>query len=137
MEGTFYGADAGWIPEMAMNVGNEADGLNRGPASAHTHVDKAKLLGMPRHYGYGSSMGVWVLDYGAYWAGDGGLVRHSRVDYRFPVFEGDVCLLNGEVTDVRFDPIIGVRVASVRIEMTNQDGTVLARGDLDVELAAI
>jgi hypothetical protein len=134
MEGTFFGADAGWLPEMAMDVSQRPDGVNRGPASGHTNLDKAKLVGFPRHYGYGSSMGVWVLDYLAYWAGDNGFVRHSRVDYRAPIFEGDVAFLDGEVTAVGFEPLLGVQTAAVKVSMTNQDQTVIARGDVQVEL---
>ncbi len=69
MEGAFLGADAGWLPEMEMKASQQQDGVNRGPASGHTNLDRAKLVGLPRHYGYGSSMGVWVLDYVAYWGG--------------------------------------------------------------------
>ncbi len=59
------------------------------------------------------------------------------MDYRFPVFEADVTLLNGEVTGVRFEPLLGVQLASIHITMSNQSGTVIARGDADVELCRI
>jgi acyl dehydratase len=141
-DGDFLAREAGWLPDLLVPEGDGSDqamrfGLNYGPASGHTNIDKAKLVGLPRHYGYGSSMGVWVLDYVAYWVGDGGFVRHSKIDYRFPVFEGDVSYLNAEVDDVRFDPLLGVQLASLRVRMTNQDETVIARGHVEVELARI
>jgi hypothetical protein len=79
-------------------------------------------------------MGVWSLDYVSYWAGDNGFIRHSKIDYRFPVFEGDITFLDGEVTGVRFEPLLGVQMASLQISMTNQDGVIVAQGPVDVEL---
>ena len=32
----------------------------------------AQRIGMPRAYGYGASMGAWVLDYLTNWAGEWG-----------------------------------------------------------------
>ena len=42
-----------------------ADGLYRGPSRGHTDDEHAQLIGLPRAYGYGASMGAWVLDYAA------------------------------------------------------------------------
>ena len=50
---------------------------------------------MPKAYGYGASMGAWVLDYVASWAGEYGLITHSNIQYRSPAFEGDVTFLDG------------------------------------------
>jgi acyl dehydratase len=140
-DASYAGLDTGWIPELLASDDSDDPlknlSMDEGPTSGHTNLDKAKLVGMPRHYGYGSSIGTWVLDYVAYWAGDGGFIRHSKIDYRFPVFEGDVSLLNGEVTDVRFDSLLGVPLASLQIRMTNQDGAVIASGPVDVELYAL
>jgi acyl dehydratase len=130
--------DAGWLPEL---LGDEDDtdasmkvGMDDGPASGHTNLEKAKLIGMPRHYGYGSSIGSWALDYVTAWAGDGGFIRHSKVDYRAPVFEGDLAILHGEVRDQRFEPLLGVQLVTVDIRMVNQDDVLLARGFAEVEL---
>lgn len=139
-EGNYMGMEAGWIPELmggdvadpAMSMGPE-----EGPASGHTNLEKAKLIGMPRLYGYGSSMGIWVIDYLAYWAGTEGFVRHTKIDYRMPVFEGDVTFLDAEVTDVRFEPLLGVKLASLMVTMTNQDGAVIAKGPAEVELCPL
>ncbi len=133
--------EAGWLPEMAQGeieeVGlnpAENDGLYRGPSRGHTDLEHAQLIGMPRGYGYGASMGAWALDYVGYWAGARGFIRHSNVQYRFPPFEGDVSYLDGEVTDVREEPLIGVPLATVTVTMTTQDGAVMASGTVDVEL---
>ena len=136
-EDGYVGLETGWIPElMAEDTGDPMANLalNEGPASGHTNPDKAKLVGMPRNYGYGSSMGSWVLDYLAYWAGDLGFIRHAKIDYRSPVFEGDVSYFNAEVTDVRFDPLLGVQLATVKVKMTSQDGATQAAAVADVEL---
>jgi acyl dehydratase len=142
MEGQVVGLDAGWLPEM---LDSEQDGsdpamqvsMTAGPSSAHLSLDKANLVGLPRHYGLGASMGAWMLDYLAYWAGDEGFICHSRVDYRSPVFEGDVAFVNGEITDQRFEPLVGTHLLSVHVEMTNQDGVLLARGDAQVQLSRL
>ena len=138
-EGEWLGANAGWIDEMQ----GESDdpGLSAsqddGPASAHTDLDKAKAIGIPRSYGYGSSMGAWTLDYAQYWAGDRGFVRHAKIDYRSPVFEDDVALIDGEVQEIRYEPVLGCELAVVRIRMTNQDGVVLASGYFEAQLEAL
>jgi hypothetical protein len=134
--------EAGWLSEMAQGETEEIginpaenDGLYRGPSRGHTDSEHAKLIGMPRGYGYGASMGAWVLDYVGYWAGARGFIRHSNVQYRFPPFEGDVSFLDGEVTDVREERLLGVPLAAVKVTMTTQDGSVMAAGTVDVELA--
>jgi len=79
-------------------------------------------------------MGAWVLDYIAAWAGDLSFVRHSNVQYRFPAFEGDLTLLDGEVIDLRNDPTLGTALVTVDVKMTNQSGVLMARGPVEVEL---
>ena len=139
VEGTFYGNDAGWIKELVNDDDddmrpNKIGGTERGPASGHTNAWKASLVGLPRHYGYGSSMGAWVIDYVAYWAGDNGFVRHSKINYRYPTFEGDVAILKGVVEDIRWEPLLGVHLAKIGISMVNQDDVALASGYVEVEL---
>ena len=43
-----------------------------GPSRGHVQAEYAQLIGMPRGYGYGASMGAWMLDYLANWAGEWG-----------------------------------------------------------------
>jgi acyl dehydratase len=133
---------AGWLDEMARGEldrsavdPDEADGLYRGPSRGHTDSEHARLIGMPRGYGYGASMGAWGLDYVAYWAGDAGFIRHSNISYRFPPFEGDASLIDGEVIDKREDAALGVPIVTVQVTMTTQDGTTMAKGPVDVELS--
>jgi hypothetical protein len=141
-EGPDHLTEAGWLPEMDRKL--EAakadpalgDGLYSGPSRGHTDVDHARVIGMPRAYGYGASMGAWVLDYVAMWAGDRALTRHSAVQYRFPAFEGDVTYLDGEVTGTRHDPTLGAGLVSIEVVMTTQDGTVMAKGPVEVEIPA-
>lgn len=139
-EGADHLSDAGWLPEMDRNL--EAgeldpamtDGLYRGPSRGHTDEEHAHLIGMPRGYGYGASMGAWVLDYANYWAGHEGFVRHSNVQYRFPAFEGDVTYLDGEVTATRDDETLGALLVTLEVTMTTQDGAVMAKGPVEVQL---
>jgi hypothetical protein len=132
--------EAGWLPEMSrdLDAAREnpalADGLYRGPSRGHTDSEYAQVIGLPRGYGYGASMGAWVLDYLAYWAGDHGFVRHSRVQYRFPPFTDDATLLDAEVTGKRYEEGLGAYLVDLELVMTNQDGAVLAKGPVEVEL---
>jgi acyl dehydratase len=139
-EGPEHLQDAGWLPEMERNLDAAqedpalGDGLYRGPSRGHADAVHAQLVGMPRGYGYGASMGAWVLDYVGYWAGHGGFVRHSNVQYRFPAFEGDVTYLDAEVTGKRVDDLIGYGLVTLEVVMTTQDGAVMAKGPVEVQL---
>ena len=134
-------AEAGWLEEMssgeieAVDVDpGMNDGLYRGPSRGHTDTSLANLIGMPRGYGYGASMGAWALDYVAYWAGARGFLRRSSMQYRTPPFEADCTFVDGEVVELRVEPLLGVPVATVKVVMTNQDAAVLATGRVEVEL---
>ena len=139
-EGPEHLQEAGWLPEMDRNL--EAaeedpalgDGLYRGPSRGHADGEHAQLIGMPRGYGYGASMGAWVLDYVGYWAGHHGFVRHSNVQYRFPAFDGDVTYLDAEVTGKRLDDTLGAPLATLEVVMSTQDGAVMAKGPVEVQL---
>jgi hypothetical protein len=141
-EGADHLSEAGWLDEMDRDLEGAqedpelGDGLYHGPSRGHTDEEHARLIGMPRGYGYGASMGAWVLDYVSAWAGDRGLVRHSAVQYRFPAFDGDLTLLDAEVTDARYDTMLGAGLVTVEVTMTNQDGSVMAKGPVEVELPA-
>lgn len=134
--------EAGWVDEMASGEAGDIhldpgqnDGLYKGPSRGHTDEQHAKVIGMPRGYGYGASMGAWALDYVGYWAGARGFIRHSKIAYRFPPFEGDVTYLDGEVLEVRpEEPILGVPLVVLKVTLSNQDGSVLASGNVEVEL---
>ena len=112
-DGEDFLADAGWLPEMDRDLEGAqldpelGDGLYHGPSRGHTDEEHAVLIGMPRGYGYGASMGAWVLDYVAAWAGDRAFIRHSNIQYRFPAFDSDLTLLDGEVAAVGRDARLG------------------------------
>ena len=129
---------AGWLPEMSRDLEgakvdpSQADGLYRGPSRGHVQPRYAQLIGLPRGYGYGASMGAWILDYLTNWAGEWGDVLHSDMQYRSPAFTGDVTYLNGEVLAVdREGP---QPIASVKVVMTNQRDEVMASGTAEVRL---
>ena len=141
-EGPDHIQEAGWLDEMSRNLEAAqedpavADGLYRGPSRGHVDEEHARLIGLPRAYGYGASMGAWVLDYVAHWAGDDGYLRHSNVQYRFPPFEGDVSVLDGVVVETREEPAFGANLVTVQVTMTNQDESVMAKGRVEVQLPA-
>jgi len=131
---------AGWLPEMdrdreaAKIDPGQADGLYKGPSRGHVQDRYAQLIGLPRGYGYGASMGAWILDYLASWAGEWGEVLHSNMSYRSPAFIGDVTFLDGEVVGISQDHPSGQPAAAVRVTMTNQKEQVMAAGQAEVLL---
>ena len=128
---------AGWLPEMDKNMElakldpAEADGLYKGSSRGHVQPENAQRIGLPRGYGYGASMGAWVLDYVSNWAGEWGEIEHAKIALRAPVFTGDVTFLDGEVTDVDAgtEPL-----AHVSLTMTNQSGATIASATAEVRL---
>ena len=90
---------------------------------------------MPRGYGYGASMGAWILDYVAAWAGEWGMISHSSAQYRNPALTGDATFLSGEVVDTRVERK-QVHLTVVRVDMRNQDGAKMASARVEVELPA-
>lgn len=132
--------EAGWLPEMSSDPAKaqvdpaQGDGLYRGASRGHVNERYARVIGMPRAYGYGASMGAWVLDYVTNWVGERGLVAHSNIQYRNPAFAGDVTYLKGKITGKRVDPLSGKGLVTLLVEMSTQTGTVMARGPVEVLL---
>jgi len=131
---------AGWLPEMdrdreaAKIDPAEGDGLYKGPSRGHVQPRYAQLIGLPRGYGYGASMGAWILDYLGNWVGEWGEILHSNMSYRSPAFTGDATFLDGEVTALHHDHPSGRPVATIRVTMTNQKESVMASGDAELLL---
>jgi hypothetical protein len=138
-EGLSSTLEAGWIPEMSRDREGqkidaaEGDGLYRGPSRGHVQPRYARLIGMPRSYGYGATMGGWILDYLANWAGEHGFVIHSDMKYTGPAHTGDATFLNGEVTGIDYNNAEGP-IANISVRMTNQQDVLLAKGDAQVLL---
>lgn len=132
--------EAGWLPEMSPDPEKAridpamGDGLYRGASRGHVHERYARVIGMPRAYGYGASMGAWVLDYVTNWSGEKSLVVHSNIQYRNPAFSGDVTYLKGKVISKRVDPLSGQGLVTVQVDMTTQKGTVMARGPVEIQM---
>jgi hypothetical protein len=137
--------ELGYTKEMSGFEGDRAmerrnpeltDGAYYGPSRGHLQPQWARHVGMARGYGYGASMGAWALDYVAAWAGEWGYITHSKSDYRKPAFTGDATFIRGSVVD-KFEEKRGRRTlhcATVKVEMTNQDDTVVLEGNVDVQL---
>lgn len=132
--------DPGWAPGFGFDEEGAKidprlrDGLYLGPSRGHVDAGKASKIGMPRAYGYGATMGAWVTDYVAYWAGHDGFVRYSNTSFRGPAYEGDVTYLDAEVTELQQESAWGEPLVRLAVKMTNQNGAVLAQGKVDVEL---
>jgi N-terminal half of MaoC dehydratase len=120
-------------PEMERENPEQSDGAYIGPSRGHLFPRWAQLIGMPRGYGYGASMGAWITDYLAGWAGEWGMVVHSNCSYRGPAFTGDITLCNAKVIDKLVDDQ-GRAVVQVDFKMTNQLGTTLATARAEVQL---
>jgi acyl dehydratase len=134
-------SQAGWLPEMSRDEQKAAidpaqsDGLYFGASRGHTIDRYAKLIGVPRAYGYGASMGAWVLDYASNWAGEAGFVTHSNIQYRHPPLVGDVTYLNAEVDGKQIGED-GQGHVRLKVQMTTQTGVQMARGTVEVRLPA-
>ena len=89
---------------------------------------------MPREYGYGASMGAWIVDYLGNWAGEHGGIVHSNFSYRNPALTHDATFLNGEVVNLVEDRSSGRPLATVKAVMTNQDDEVMASGQAEILL---
>lgn len=109
------------------------DGAYFGPSRGHLFPEWARYIGMPRGYGYGASMGAWIIDYLAGWAGEWGQVVHSDAFYRGPAFTGDITIQNATVIEKLIDDE-GRSVVQVDCKMTNQLGTTLATAIAEIEL---
>jgi hypothetical protein len=132
--------DAGWLPEMSRDLEGAAidptlgDGLYYGPSRGHVQAKYAQLIGLPRGYGYGASMGAWILDYIGNWAGEWSDIVHSKMSYRTPAMTGDLTKLDGEVVEINHDDPSGQPMSKIHIVMSNHEGAVLAEGDALVRL---
>ena len=109
------------------------DGAYIGPSRGHLFPRWARYIGMPRAYGYGASMGSWILDYLAGWAGEWGRVVHSNCAYRSPALSGDITVCNATVLDKYADKE-GRSIVHVDFKMSNQSGITLATAKAEIEL---
>ena len=109
------------------------DGAYYGPSRGHLQPRWAQHVGLPRGYGYGASMGAWAIDYVAAWAGEWGLIVHSKAQYRNPAFTGDATFISGRVTGTATHRRRSHRV-TIAVEMRNQVDAILATASVDVEL---
>ena len=114
------------------------DGAYYGPSRGHLQPQYARHIGMNRGYGYGASQGAWVLDYAAAWAGEWGSITHSVAQYRNPAYTGDVTHMRGEVVDKRQEAKgrRTLHLVTLSIDLSDQDGKLLAKSTVDVELPA-
>ncbi len=109
------------------------DGAYYGPSRGHLQPKWAKHVGMGRGYGYGASMGAWVLDYASAFMGEWGQLVTAKTQYRNPAFTGDATFLNGSVTGKRIDEQ-GRGIVTLEIVLTTQEDAVMAKGTVDLEL---
>jgi acyl dehydratase len=140
MKNAWVNQDAGWVEGFGFDEAGAMidprlrDGLYIGPSRGHVDAEKAAHIGMPRAYGYGATMGAWITDYIAHWAGHDGFVRYSNSSFRGPAYEGDITYLDGEIVEKKEDSMWGEPLVTIAVKMTNQDGNTLATAKVDVEL---
>lgn len=120
-------------PVMERDNPELTDGAYFGPSRGHLFPEWAQRVGMPRGYGYGASMGAWVLDYLGGWAGEWGQVLHCNSSYRSPAFTGDTTVMTASVIDKLTDEE-GRDVIQVDCKMSNQLGNVMATAKAEIEL---
>lgn len=141
---TVRAEELGYTKEMAGFEGDRrmervnpelTDGAYYGPSRGHLQPRWARHVGMPRGYGYGASMGAWIIDYVAAWAGEWGMITHSNAQYRNPALTGDATFITGEVVDTRVERK-RVHIAVVKVDMRNQDDAKMATATVEVELPA-
>jgi hypothetical protein len=132
----------GFTPEMAGLENDPAtqlvnpeltDGAYYGPSRGHLFPRWARTIGMPRAYGYGASMGAWVTDYLAGWAGEHGMVVHSTANYRGPALSGDITIQTAEVVDKLVDEE-GRHIVQVKHLMKSQKDTTMCTGVAEIHL---
>ncbi|CAN7587096.1 MaoC family dehydratase N-terminal domain-containing protein [Phenylobacterium sp. LjRoot219] len=135
--------DAGWVEgfqihdDLAAMDPRYRDGLYTGPSRGHVDDEYADEIGMARAYGYGATMGAWVTDYLAYWAGWDGFVRHVKSQFRGPAFEGDVTFFDAEVAAKKPESEWGVPLVALQVKLANQDGDVVVNATAEVELPLV
>ena len=133
----FTGDMAGKEQDPVLELDNPelTDGAYIGPSRGHLFPRYARQIGFPRGYGYGASMGAWILDYFSGWAGEWGMIIHSNCAFRAPSFTGDITIMNAEVTDKRVDED-GRHLVHVDFKMTTQLGVTSATATAEIELPA-
>jgi acyl dehydratase len=131
----FTGPMAGKEQDPALEIENPelTDGAYIGPSRGHLFPRWARYIGMPRSYGYGASMGAWILDYVAGWAGEWGSVVHSNATYRGPAFAGDITIMEASITDKLVDSEDRA-IVQADCKMQNQLGTTQAIATVEIEL---
>jgi hypothetical protein len=134
-------ADAGYVEDFRGHEGDPVmerfnpeltDGAYYGPSRGHLQPKWARKIGMPRGYGYGASMGAWILDYLTAWAGEWGWLAHAKAQYRNPAFTGDATFLDGTVVNVK--NLNNKAVVAIEVLMASQTGQVMAKATAEVEL---
>jgi hypothetical protein len=135
-------AALGFVDEMAGHENDPVmerinpeitDGAYYGPSRGHLFPRWARFIGMPRAYGYGASMGAWILDYLAGWAGEWGMVVHSVAAYRGPAFTGDITVMTADVIGKTVDEE-GRNIVQVSVKMQNQLGNTMATAKAEIQL---
>jgi hypothetical protein len=122
-------------PVMERDNPELTDGAYFGPSRGHLFPEWAHRIGMSRAYGYGASMGAWILDYLAGWAGEWGQVVHSKASYRGPAFTGDITILSAKIVDKKVDED-GRNIVQAEIKMVTQTDSVMATATAEIELPA-
>lgn len=122
-------------PVMERDNPEWTDGAYYGPSRGHLFPEWARRIGMARGYGYGASMGAWILDYLSGWAGEWGQVVHCNSSYRGPAFTGDATFMTAEIVDKIVDEE-GRHMVQVDCKMKSHASATMATAKAKIELPA-
>jgi len=120
-------------PVLELDNPEQTDGAYVGPSRGHLFPRWARFIGMPRGYGYGASMGAWILDYFSGWAGEHGQLLHVSASYRSPALTGDITIMDAEVIDKCVDDE-GRNIVQLDFVMKDQLGSKMSLAKGEIEL---
>ena len=139
--GTRASQEAGWLPEMERNLeaGEEdpalADGLYRGPSRGHADKEHAQLIGMPR------GLRIRRVDgrLGARLRRRTGPATRVSCATRTCSTGSRPSRATSRTSTARspasaIDETLGVSLVTLEVVMSTQDGAVMAKGPVEVEL---
>src|SRR3546814_799280 len=120
------------LPVLELENPEMTDGAYIGPSRGHLFPRWARRIGMPRAYGYGASMGAWILDYFSGWAGEYGSLIHTNCAYRGPALCGDISIMDATITGKEIDEQ-GRAIVKAEFKMKNQLDTTMATATAEIE----
>ena len=102
------------------------------PERVHWEEEFARKVGVPGAYDYGPERASWLTHAVTNWMGDAGRLERMRCEIRRHNPEGDIVLIDGEVTGKSQKD--GKNLVELSLVARNQDGELSAPGNATVAL---